>query len=267
MINNIIFSKDRACQLDLFLRSIIHNVRDYKRLTWTIIYLASTPEYEEGYEKVKKRFPNFSFINEMVKGFRNTTIDYLYTLPYHQFFVDDDCFKEKWDPFDSKLDLLQTPEILTISLRMDPKYNYCYTQKRMTPPPSFINNLRWYWEKLDGDWGYPMSLDGHIFRTDDIVPLIRNLQFKNPNTLEAGLASKYLARPLMSCYSTAKIINLPINKVQTFNNNHAGLQYKISVEDLNRRYINGEQINLDLIMGAQGFNAPHYELPLIFEKK
>eukprot|EP00960_Hanusia_phi_P064948 765966-Hanusia_phi.AAC.2 len=35
-----------------------------------------------------------------------------------------------------------------------------------------------------GDWAYPMSLDAHIFRTEDHARLAMSLEYMNPNTLE-----------------------------------------------------------------------------------
>lgn len=268
MINAIIFSKDRACQLDCLLRSIERNVEKTLPIKWSIVYLATNPEFQKGYEKLfQKAFRGCTFYDEKKEGFKQTVLNLLKEeFPYHVFFVDDDCFKCSWNPNDGNLELLkQEKDLLTVSLRMDPSYDFCYTQKRKTPPPIIGKNGIWKWEKYEGDWGYPMSVDGHIFRSQDILPLIRSINFKNPNSLEAQLAGQTLRMPSMFCYSNAKIINLPINKVQTQNKNHAGLYYPLSIEELNKRFLLGEQLNLDFIMNAKGFNAPHFELPLLLE--
>jgi hypothetical protein len=271
MINAIIFSKDRACQLDLFLRSIVANVPKYKNLSWTVIYLATTPEYRKGYELLMQRPSRAGvvFCDEAKKGFEVSTLEALrLNLPYHVFFVDDDCFKTEWNPTDGQLEhLKRKQELLTISLRMDPSYRFCYTQGKPAEPPILDKEGCWNWINLPGDWGYPMSLDGHIFRTQDIVPLIQSIHFKNPNSFEAILASKPLLNsPQMFCYPKAKLINLPINKVQTVNKNHAGTVHPISVEELNAKFLDGFQLNLDSVMNASGFLAPHHELPLGFQK-
>ena len=61
----------------------------------------------------------------------------------------------------------------------------------MTPPPA----TTWHWMGMEGDWGYPMSLDGHIFRTAEIAPLLEHLDYRNPNVLEAALARRPLTLP------------------------------------------------------------------------
>jgi hypothetical protein len=268
MINAIIFSKDRACQLDCLLRSIERNVEKTVSIKWSVVYLATTREHQRGYEKLFQRaFRGCIFYDEKKEGFKQTTLNLLKEeFPYHVFFVDDDCFKSSWNPNDGSLDLLkQRKDLLTVSLRMDPSYDFCYTQKQKTPPPIIGKDGIWEWKDLQGDWGYPMSLDGHIFHSHDVLPLIRSINFKNPNSLEGRLATQVLGKPLMFCYPNAKIINLPINKVQTVNKNHAGLYHPTSIEELNRHFLSGEQLSLEAIMKAKGFNAPHFELPLLFE--
>ena len=268
MINAIVFSKDRACQLDCFLRSVEKNVEKTLPIKWSVVYLATTSESQKGYEKLFQRaFHECTFYDEKKEGFKQTTLNLLREeSPYHVFFVDDDCFKCNWNPKDGCLELLkQKKDLLTVSLRMDPSYDFCYTQKRKTPPPIIGKDGIWKWKGLEGDWGYPMSLDGHIFRSQDILPLIRSIDFKNPNSLEARLAGRALEMSLIFCYSSAKIINLPVNRVQTLNKNHAGLYHPTSIEELNRRFLSREQLSLEAVMKAKGFNAPHFELPLVFE--
>ncbi len=48
--------------------------------------------------------------------------------------------------------------------------------------------MTWRWREAGGDWGYPMSLDAHIFRTGHLSRFIMELKYHNPNTLEGSLA-------------------------------------------------------------------------------
>ena len=61
---------------------------------------------------------------------------------------------------------------------------------------------------------YPISLDGHIFRGQDILPLIQSIEFENPNKLESRL-QKYKNR--FTLYWTEQVlIGITDNKVSSF---------------------------------------------------
>ena len=61
MIDTIIFTKDRACQLDLLLQSIVKNGNNLFNIN--ILYEASSQEYKDGYLKVSERFPSYERFN------------------------------------------------------------------------------------------------------------------------------------------------------------------------------------------------------------
>jgi len=64
IIDVVVFSKNRACQLDLTLRSILHNVKLLKSIT--VIYLAENQFYEDGYGIVKNLYPSIRFIKQTI---------------------------------------------------------------------------------------------------------------------------------------------------------------------------------------------------------
>ena len=51
-INIIVFSKDRACQLDLHLRSLAANFKEFQENEISVVYDFSDLEYIEGYQKL-----------------------------------------------------------------------------------------------------------------------------------------------------------------------------------------------------------------------
>ena len=54
MINAIILSKDKACQLDLLLTSIQRNSSNLFNVK--VVYESSNNSFEQGYDKVKEKF-------------------------------------------------------------------------------------------------------------------------------------------------------------------------------------------------------------------
>ena len=51
-MNIIIFSKDRACQLDLFLRSLKKYFKEFEELNFNILYTYSNDKFKIGYDKL-----------------------------------------------------------------------------------------------------------------------------------------------------------------------------------------------------------------------
>jgi hypothetical protein len=136
--------------------------------------------------------------------------------------------------------------------------DYCYTLNRKQTPPKMQPGNIWNWRLSDADYGYPMSLDGHIFRTADILPLLETLDYHDPNSLEAALARHPINRPMMMCFDKSVIVNNPINRVQdTIKNRHGD----ISAEWLNEQFLAGKRIDLTPFIGIEP-KACHMELPI-----
>ena len=127
-----------------------------------------------------------------------------------------------------------------------------------TPPPVFKSHWTWGWRGLPGDWGYPMSLDGHIFRTLAIRRRLVSRRYDNPNTLEAQLALKPLRHRTMRCYEHSRVMNLPMNRVQRVFNNRSG---EIDPAGLNRAFLKGARIRLEPFDRFVN-DSCHQELPL-----
>ncbi len=275
-LNAIIFSKDRACQLDALLRSIREKVEAWQtRGRWSIIYTYSNESFRTGYERLRgdKGSGGFEFVDEAScdGDFRRAVVDAMeshaarFVAPHCMFLVDDDVFKSDW-PNDScgpMQVLLEDRKVACVSLRMCPRYDYCYAMDCETPPPRFDRRGRWKWRKAKGDWGYPMSVDGHVFRSSDLLPLVRQIDFRNPNTLEAALAKMPLrTRPRMVCYPEAIVVNLPINIVQTEWENRAAENHPAGAEHLNGEYLGGRRLDLEPVYALRTNRGCHHEMPI-----
>ena len=144
----IIFSKDRAAQLDALLRSIRERVEGWeKRSLWSVVFTASSPEFDKGYEIVRAehRSGRLRFIDERWQSgdFKSIVIETMQR--QHQangaawcmFLVDDIIFKTQWrlDGGKPMRRLSSDPRVLCLSLRMCPRYDYCYPERRPVKPP------------------------------------------------------------------------------------------------------------------------------------
>ena len=232
----IIFSKNRAAQLDALLRSIYEY---YPECDYTIIY-KSDLEYLGGYVKLFNTFPNADIRKE--SNFREDVFDVL-TEPYTGFLMDDMMFIDRftggkeWDLFD------RSHNIAALSLRLHPGINFSYVKDMpiFNPFTGKQDLYLWEWRAYASYWGYPMSLDGHIFRTQDLVECMEVIGFDNPNQLEGMLASYPIQKKFMLCYESAKVVNYPLNLVQDVCKNR---NMHISLKELNDNYMKGKRIKL-----------------------
>lgn len=260
-VNIVVFSKDRAMQLDLFIRSFSKMVTNPQLYEINVLYTYTNDKFRDGYDRlIEKKYPQVIFKKEI--DFKSSLLELInLQFPYTVFFTDDDVFKMPFDFYDSQMDVFNRDgDILCRSLRLHKNLNYCYPAKIPIKPPLFLEDNTFEWRGQLGDYGYPMSVDGHIYRTKDIMPFLTNLEYNNPNLLEGRMVGAHISATKMMCYDKSIIVNNPINKVQTVNNNIHG---NIGADFLNDKFLGGEIISLDNFIGIENTSC-HQEIPLTF---
>jgi hypothetical protein len=273
MINTIIWSKDRACQLDLTLTTYKKYFAEWKDQQVNIIYTYTTPQYHQGYEIVKSKHPEFNWIKE--SNFRQDTINCFntYRRPYTTFVVDDDVFVDYFSLKSDEFKIFESdPRIICVSPRMAPYISYCYPADLESPAPQFIPQYEkrvWNWKlpHLRGDWCYPSSVAcHHIFRSEDLEYPINNIPFKFANSFEGNCLLGHIdnvvgqQRPLMVCFETSKCICAENNKVQNENQNRNENSHPL--EHMNNMLISGKflcpnsnhQVRINACHGPMKFN-------------
>lgn len=266
MLNIIVFSRDRACQLELFIRSMKFYFKEFNEYKINVLYTYSNDKFKEGYEKIFKIHSdkNINYIKE-VKRFKEHVLLLLDpSNPYTVFFVDDIVFKNEFSLNSKQFKLFtMNDEIIALSLRLHPNLTYCYSARIRMSQPNFDSNLIFKWLGLPGDYGYPMSLDGHFFRTPEFSALSKVLEYNNPNSYESILAGYPLNRLKMICFEESIIVNNPMNKVQTFNNNVHG---NITAEYLNDCFLDDYIIDLENFKGFKNISC-HQEIEIRLVKE
>jgi len=262
----IIFSKDRACQLDLLLRSITFRF-SYLPSRISILYTWSDEKFQKGYEKLQEKghISRIEWIRE--RDFAtdlSRLVGQMNREDYVLFLVDDNVFYKPCDI--STLLPVFSPKHLFISLR-------CSRSFVRFKPPVFKTQhpyLEWKWNYAKKDrtkWNYPFSVDGHIFHVAHMQKVLKAIQFKAPNSLEGRMHRyrhawwvkriKYAIAPLEAC-----VINNPLNKVQT----EGQTWHKdISVAELNTQYLKNYQISLDAFDSIAPDDV-HYAVDISFEE-
>jgi hypothetical protein len=284
-INLIIFSKDRAAQLDLLLRSMYENSNDI--FDPIVLYRHTSQIHIKAYQKLFNRMIKArcrkNFIQNKCKrrievDFRNDLIEMIEQNESEMVgFLTDDCiFYRKLNLNCENIYNLLYPEnnVACVSLRLGTNTNVqTYHVGDLLPPLRYTTNgdlISWNAKDYNPycNYGYTFSLDGHIFRKKLILDLIKQIDFKNPNQLEASLSQfshkyqipSYIIAPNKSC-----VFACPNNRTQNEYQNACGVQHPYSIDDLAKKYLDNEMITLDCL-NPEMINCTHQEIEYCFKQ-
>jgi hypothetical protein len=267
MNSAIVFSKNRACQLDLLLRSVTcHTDNLFDQIT--VIWTATDDEYERAYWQTMQDHP-VDFFRE--SNFQTQVLDLLDLACDHAcFLTDDSVFYRPLNGLTRPDVALKMEEILCFSLRLGLNTGQCYPLRRIQGLPTFeaVDDLLvWDWRQADADFGYMGSLDGHLFHRDDLLDMLDGSRnFNNPNQLEEILQSETqtMLSPYASCYRESHLVGVPVNRVNETHPNRYAETHEAPERDLNNAYCEGRRLNLDSIKSDR-VTAAHAEMELTFE--
>jgi hypothetical protein len=254
MITAVIFSKNRACQLDLCLSSIIKNCNIFEVIRIVYTY---DEEYKKGYEIVFKKYANnknVSFVKEdssLVHSFL-VSLDECKT-NYISFITDDTVFYEETNPKDSIVSAMDG-DTFCFSLRLGlntklQDYKTGRYQSDLIGYEKLENDvIRWDYNDYNpfDNYGYPISLDGHIYRKDDVVFITSTIDISKLRDWEGKLCYEkrylYSNYTKMASFKHSKCVNIPSNAV-------LGDLYcsdkGLSVAQLEEKFISGNDIDIE----------------------
>lgn len=260
-LSAIIVSRDRAAQLDLLLRSVTCNAPDLVD-SISVLYCYSNDDFRSAYHQLMNEHPDVDFYAE---GHFRDDVTYLVEQAdsHVMFLTDDSYFYREMPELDPCAVLDSEPEVLCFSLRLGQNTGICYPLKgRLQGLPAFEDvgdYLVWSWMSGDADFGYPGSLDGHIFRKKDMLSLIQGSEnWWNPNTLEDALMHGVYRSPRMdmACLPRSVLVGIPANRTSVSHpGNRYGERHNVSQEWLNMKYLEGHRIQFpnihrDAVVGA-----------------
>lgn len=265
----VIFSMNRPVQVHALLTSYKEMVKN--RVPVHVLYAATTPEFDKAYMEIAQEFKDENVTFHKEEKFRKTLLEILNSLKASKmFFLVDDII------FTHELDMAEftsfDPKQVLINIRLAPRFNFSFTRQVKQLPPKGLKPLEghadkvtWQWDEGGNEWGYPMSVDGHLFDTKEVTWMSTVASFVAPNTYEGALMQFYSYvkdRPGI-CYTDCKIVNVPCNKVQTENDNVAG---EITPESLLEKWNEGLCIDTSKLKGYKNM-APHEETSFEFKQR
>lgn len=297
MITSIIFSKDRALQLDLTLKSIKRNFPQSSEQV--VIYDCSDGEYEKSYEILKTEHPNVAFNRQTPANDGGLFLDVFRCIRgaghapniYTCFFTDD-CIVYREVTFTqneiTKLFYVPVKDSMgndvhfsCISLRLGQNtiqrdYGDGVLNPDAVPNVSSVGAfLAWNRTSIPvgGYWSYALSVDGHIFQKECILEFCKELMVlydtgafdwqQTPNEFESKLQRFWFDLPTgMACLPESCVVNSPNNRVQEMAPNAYGTEFSYPQESLNKKFTEGCRINLEGI-DFQDIVCPHQEIDIM----
>ena len=268
-ISGIVFSKDRALQLDAAIRSFHNCCKD--RIKLQVLYKASNQLYKSQYEKLKTRFNDVIFVEQ--GDFKNDCLRLLNGSEYVLFAVDDNIFVSDFSVEKIADVLYAQNDCLGFSLRLGKNTTYCYSKNAPQKLPAFerieTGVLKYDWTEAQLDFNYPLEVSSSIYKVRDILPLIEQLRFDNPNELEGLMALNakiYIpAGKNLLCFEKSKTFCNPLNMVQTAIPNRASDRKDYSPLALAELFEKGMAIDIGRYFGFVP-NACHQEVELYLKK-
>lgn len=267
----VVFSKDRALQLYTLLHTYFLHVKN--PVPVFVIYSVSNEAHAQSYREVKSAFTAHEVAVTFVveeKSFRDSLLNVLAKIHVSSIFflVDDIVFIR---PLDLAIAAVIDPHSSILSLRHSPHLRYSYTANASQQPPAFFSTgispdlLAFNWFEQGHEWSDPWSVDGQILSTAEVHVLTRISQFKAPNSYEVELKTfnDIVKGRNGMCFKESKILNLPINRVQSETNNLSG---DVSPDFLLKQWNNGLMIDT-CVFDEHIPLSPHEEHEITFRAR
>lgn len=251
-IVSIIFSKDRAMQLDAFLQSYFEYVQNAS--TVKVLYHTSSIEHEKSYQDLVEIYKSQPVEFHKEGNFRellltiveNSTEDRLI------FYVDDMLFSAKIDYNDLKA-INPLEKIVCLSRGKDLVYSTVLAKPLQVPTikPLQGNLFQFKWNEIPefSDWTYPIGVSGYMFSRTEILAMMKATLFKAPNSLESNLQAflPYFEKRDGVCYENVVTPCVHTNLTQTEGYNNVLGHY--SLEELLKIWQEGKRIHYQEFLG------------------
>lgn len=305
MINCILFSKNRAMQVDATLLSFFLHCQDPENAAITVLYACSTEQHYRQYIQLAQEWSDHKqiiFIKE--KAFRQDFLkilssfqNNLFTLfmqsnhrvvrviqrfipfPHSDakimFLVDDTIFTSAFRLSEICNAMTSNPDSLGFSLRLGRNIKYSYMLDKPESQPNFDslteNLLKFRWTDADMDFNYPLEVSSSVYRLTDVLTALKGGLFSNPNFLEGVMnvnKSRFTStKPNILCYTSSVAFCNPVNIVQTASlENRRGDQIHYSIDELAELFDQQKRIDVTVF---QNFipDSCHVEHKLTFSVK
>ncbi|MDR3590930.1 MAG: methyltransferase domain-containing protein [Negativicutes bacterium] len=269
-ITVLVFSKDRAMQLDALLSSLLLHCREPQCLRVQVLFACSADRHRAQYRELASQYPQVSFLAET--DFQAQVQEVLHQTEKILFLVDDSIFVRPFSARQLRELLDNQTQAAGVSLRLGRNTTYCYPLERFQPLPRFEDLgdgfLRYAWQQAEGDFGYPMEVSSSCYRAEDVLRVLGGSGFSNPNELEGAMAARvrlYLAhKQFLLCPEQSVAFSCPVNAVQTCCSNRHEPRQDFTAEFLADLFAHGRRVATEAYRDLVP-NACHQPVELVFK--
>lgn len=237
----LIFSKDRACQLNLLLESV---KRFGKISTIDVLYKASTSEYNTAYEELRRTYIDVAFIQEQ-DFVKNTMTSLELSSGDLCLSTDDQVFYGNF----SEVDGLLANEVFSYRLGLNTIVQNFHTGELQLPLTNYSSGEYISWNPQNyhplQNYGYPFAIDTHVYNRNTLLSLLKSFTWRNTNEMESGLFNYRSMISVMKSYRKSVSFNIPCNNMSGVT--ISGKYHSYSNEELNKLFLNGYKISLDSV--------------------
>ena len=266
----IIFSKNRALQLDACIRTLLENCKDVLQTSDVNVLYMAEKMHKESYQTLYKGYTDINFVEEV--DFKQDLLRLLQDKIGVLFVVDDTIFTDEFSLQDILSDLFDNGNSIGFTLRLGGNTNFCYpfncgqNVPLLSPGGNNTGGCKYHWYNEPLDFGYPLEVSSSVYRVNDLLPFLKTGSFNNPNSLEAIMLNNVrkfvVSKPYLYCFEKSVAFANPLNRVQTYNNNRAE---NIDAEYLLNQFEEGSRIDVNPFKHFKS-NAAHQFVPVDFVK-
>jgi len=219
----------------------------------------SNEEYQAMYNKWLERH-NFSPLLSNMVGKRNK---------YTNFLCDDSVYFGSLHPSDISV-TMDDRNVVCFSTWLGLNTTYFYMEDKHHKLDNYTkwnNTVMWEWREQEQELGFPSSINGNIFRTDDILKYLEKMKFGTVNKFEAIWSGQMKKEgELMAAYNKSIVVNIPMNRIQKDYPGNRCIENQIDEGHLNEKYLDDYIIDYDSI-DFSNIIGPHQELDFKLKRK
>lgn len=240
MLNFLIFSKDRACQLDALLRSIYQFCNTLNNHYKISILYTYSDSHKASYELCKHKHPKPKWIKET--NFEEQTKSLLENKKIC-LLTDDTLFFRKF----SYAGKLENNEVFSWRLGHNTyiqDHIRGIEQPRLRPQGECTKLIWWNPNVYPANcnYGYPFSFDGHVYPENLLFDLLKDSSFKSTNDMEGILHSKRFCITKLYSNFHSSCVNIPVNNISGLT--ASGAHFSYSLDELKDMFVSGKRIKL-----------------------
>jgi len=226
MINTIILSENNPARLRILLQSARKN--SMGEFNFNILHRSLNSDYEPLYDKLKTEFSDLNINWTGYSNFKEAVLRFLQSNAQMSMFMrDEDIFHGNENYSEIKSLMEQDQDVLCFSLRLGRNTKLC---RNMNTTNTLFGEeelsggkmIKWDWSKHMLDYGFFPSTEGHIFRTRELLKMIKQVPFENFDQIEENMYEIFESFPkqMMCSFANSVIVkdiagpdNKQINKM------------------------------------------------------